>query len=136
MIVHPRFRRQLEEEPAVFCPLDWLPDEVISNVLVHLNGRDVARFSLVNRRARRLCEDDEVWKELCARHFDIRPEGHDAPERGWCALYQIHHNVLYALFRDGGRQSPGFGSADGFGRGMGAIAQGRAGGMSISLGAA
>lgn len=36
VIVHPRFRRQLEEEPAVFCPLDWLPDEVISNVLVHL----------------------------------------------------------------------------------------------------
>ena len=201
VIVHPRFRRQLEEEPAVFCPLDWLPDEVISNVLVHLvsarlhprthhhrtppnhepsasprgptktpcsartfaphqhipnkttppshplthhlifplypqNGRDVARFSLVNRRARRLCEDDEVWKELCARHFDIRPEGNDSPECGWCALYQIHHNVLYALFRDGGRQSPGFGSADGFGRGMGAIAQGRAGGMSISLGAA
>ena len=100
------------------------------------NGRDVARFSLVNRRARRLCEDDEVWKELCARHFDIRPEGNDSPECGWCALYQIHHNVLYALFRDGGRQSPGFGSADGFGRGMGAIAQGRAGGMSISLGAA
>ena len=201
VIVHPRFRRQLEEEPAVFCPLDWLPDEVISNVLVHLvsarlhprthhhrtppnprtlrlpprtdtntvfrtnvrsppthtqqndssisplnppsifplypqNGRDVARFSLVNRRARRLCEDDEVWKELCARHFDIRPEGNDSPECGWCALYQIHHNVLYALFGDGGRQSPGFGSADGFGRGMGAIAQGRAGGMSISLGAA
>ena len=71
-----------------------------------------------------------------ARHFDIRPEGNDSPECGWCALYQIHHNVLYALFRDGGRQSPGFGSADGFGRGMGAIAQGRAGGMSISLGAA
>ena len=58
------------------------------------------------------------------------------PECGWCALYQIHHNVLYALFRDGGRQSPGFGSADGFGRGIGAIAQGREGGMSISLGAA
>jgi len=36
MIVHPRFFRQLKEEPAVFCPLDWLPDEVISNVLVHL----------------------------------------------------------------------------------------------------
>uniref|UniRef100_A0A7S0KI23 F-box domain-containing protein n=1 Tax=Micromonas pusilla TaxID=38833 RepID=A0A7S0KI23_MICPS len=136
MIVHPRFFRQLKEEPAVFCPLDWLPDEVISNVLVHLHGRDVARFSIVNRRARRLCEDDDVWRELCARHFDIRPENRDRPECGWNTLYQIHHNVLYSLFRDGGRQSPGLGTSDGFGRGIAAIAQGRAGGMSISLGAA
>ena len=207
VMVHPRFVRQLKEEPAVFCPLDWLPDEVISNVLVHLvsapsreprtradvatsprnpppprlprglpgdhpsrarptvptanaprspspdpltsphptthppptrsqHGRDVARFSLVNRRARRLCEDDDVWRELCARHFDIRPENRDRPECGWNTLYQIHHNVLYSLFRDGGRQSPGLGTSDGFGRGIAAIAQGRVGGMSISLGAA
>mmetsp|Transcript_8360 Transcript_8360/g.34198 ORF Transcript_8360/g.34198 Transcript_8360/m.34198 type:complete len:172 (-) Transcript_8360:432-947(-) len=136
LIVHPRHYSQLKEEPAVFCPLDWLPDEVISNVLVHLHGRDVARFSLVNRRARRLCEDDDVWRELCARHFDIRPENRDRPECGWNTLYQIHHNVLYSLFRDGGRQSPGLGTSDGFGRGIAAIAQGRAGGMSISLGAA
>ena len=100
------------------------------------HGRDVARFSIVNRRARRLCEDDDVWRELCARHFDIRPENRDRPECGWNTLYQIHHNVLYSLFRDGGRQSPGLGTSDGFGRGIAAIAQGRAGGMSISLGAA
>ena len=100
------------------------------------HGRDVARFSLVNRRARRLCEDDDVWRELCARHFDIRPENRDRPECGWNTLYQIHHDVLYSLFRDGGRQSPGLGTSDGFGRGIAAIAQGRAGGLSIALGAA
>ena len=46
------------------------------------HGRDVARFSLVNRRARRLCEDDDVWRELCARHFDIRPRTATGPSAG------------------------------------------------------
>lgn len=36
LIVHPKFAHLAEAPPEVFCPMDWLPDEVISNVLVHL----------------------------------------------------------------------------------------------------
>ena len=36
LIVHPLFVSDLTREPETFCPMDWLPDEVISNVLVHL----------------------------------------------------------------------------------------------------
>jgi hypothetical protein len=36
IIVHPAFTHKLKSPPETFCPLDWLPDEVISNVLVHL----------------------------------------------------------------------------------------------------
>jgi|TARA_B110000977_G_scaffold30930_1_gene40786 hypothetical protein len=36
LIVHPMFVKQLTTKPSSFCPMDWLPDEVITNVLVHL----------------------------------------------------------------------------------------------------
>ena len=36
IILHPKFAHLAEAPPEVFCPMDWLPDEVISNVLVHL----------------------------------------------------------------------------------------------------
>ena len=36
LILHPKFAHLAEAPPEVFCPMDWLPDEVISNVLVHL----------------------------------------------------------------------------------------------------
>lgn len=36
IIVHPAFTHMCASPPEVFCPLDWLPDEVISNVLIHL----------------------------------------------------------------------------------------------------
>ena len=36
IIVHPAFVHLCASPPEIFCPLDWLPDEVISNVLVHL----------------------------------------------------------------------------------------------------
>ena len=38
IIVHPAFVHLCASPPEIFCPLDWLPDEVISNVLVHLVG--------------------------------------------------------------------------------------------------
>jgi len=36
LIVHPLFVKSLHLPPMEFCPMDWLPDEVITNVLVHL----------------------------------------------------------------------------------------------------
>ena len=40
IIVHPQFVQTLSFPPVEFCPMDWLPDEVITNVLV-----DVVRGS-------------------------------------------------------------------------------------------
>ena len=36
IIVHPAFTHLCASPPEVFCPLDWLPDEVIFNVCIHL----------------------------------------------------------------------------------------------------
>lgn len=107
----------------------------------------------MNLRARRLCADDDVWRELCVRNFGIHPSA--APrhrsdpdpdpdtdtEEGstWRSLYLMHHQVLYSLFRrSGGGGSGAMGGAgvrDAMGAGLGAIAAGRLGGVSISLGA-
>ena len=38
IIVHPAFTHLCASPPEVFCPLDWLPDEVIFNVCIHLVG--------------------------------------------------------------------------------------------------
>lgn len=46
LIVHPLFVSDLTREPETFCPMDWLPDEVITNVLVH-----VVRGLATTRRA-------------------------------------------------------------------------------------
>ena len=36
IIVHPKFVKTLALPPLEFCPMDWLPDEVVTNVLVHV----------------------------------------------------------------------------------------------------
>lgn len=36
IIVHPKFVKTLAFPPLEFCPMDWLPDEVITNVLTHV----------------------------------------------------------------------------------------------------
>jgi hypothetical protein len=36
IIVHPKFVKTLALPPLEFCPMDWLPDEVVTNVLVHM----------------------------------------------------------------------------------------------------
>lgn len=46
IIVHPQFVQTLSFPPVEFCPMDWLPDEVITNVLVH-----VVRGLATTRRA-------------------------------------------------------------------------------------
>lgn len=51
LIVHPLFVSDLNREPETFCPMDWLPDEVISNVLVHL-VRPTPALPLDDRRSR------------------------------------------------------------------------------------
>ena len=122
------------------------------------SGRDVARFSLVNHRARRLCADEDLWKELCVRNFSIHPcstlpprvrvqneEQEEEGEEGeqewhtWKSLYEMHHEVLYALFRTAGRKTAMGGSTgvirDTLGAGLGAISRGQVGGVSISIGA-
>ena len=57
-----------------------------------MSGQDCARFSLVNRRARKLCADDDLWMELCARNFGMHREM-PRPEDGWRALYRVHHQA-------------------------------------------
>ena len=34
--MHPKFVKTLAFPPLEFCPMDWLPDEVITNVLTHV----------------------------------------------------------------------------------------------------
>lgn len=112
-------------------------------------GDDVARFSLVNRRARRLCADEQLWRELCGRHFNVRfmlpmTAEEEAEEelleegwrrrKTWRSLYAMYHEVLYSLFRRSGRRAVGGGSS-GVDAGLSAISQGRLGGISIPLGA-
>lgn len=103
------------------------------------SGRDVARFSLVNHRARRLCADDELWRELCVRNFAIHPSSAPARESDggtWRTLYEMHHEVLYGLFRSAGnRAMGGTGVRDALGAGLGAMSSGQLGSLSISLGA-
>jgi hypothetical protein len=99
------------------------------------DGRDVARFSAVNRRSQRLCADADVWRELCARRFALEPacsRHHPPPPEGWKALFVLHHEALFRLFRGESERDRMRG---GVGAGLEGIGKGRLGGVRIRLGA-
>jgi hypothetical protein len=54
IIVHPKFVKTLALPPLEFCPMDWLPDEVVTNVLVHMvRGLATTDASFVDTTRRR-----------------------------------------------------------------------------------
>lgn len=86
----------------------------------------------------RLHEEEE--KENGEHEEEEKKEEEDGEQQEWHtwkSLYQMHHEVLYALFRTAGRKSAlgGTGVRDTLGAGLGAISRGQVGGVSISIGA-
>ena len=71
LIVHPRFKHLARLPPLEFCPMDWLPDEVLRNVVSHLDGVSLAKLSTVCTRTRYLCDDERVWRDACADAFPL-----------------------------------------------------------------
>lgn len=98
------------------------------------DGADVARFSVVNRRTRRLCADEDLWRELCARRFDIRGTRGPPPDDGWRGLFRLHHETLFRLFRGGGEDAVGRRNGS-VAAGLAGVASGALGGVRIQLGA-
>jgi hypothetical protein len=89
----------------------------------------------VNRRSQRLCADADVWRELCARRFALEPacsRHHPPPPEGWKALFVLHHEALFRLFRGESERDRMRG---GVGAGLEGIGNGRLGGVRIRLGA-
>jgi hypothetical protein len=144
LIVHPRFEHLARLPPLEFCPMDWLPDEVLRNVVSHLDGVSLAKLSTVCTRTRYLCDDERVWRDACADAFPLvfggrRGEDDDdkqpAPcDGGWREAYKTHHTVLYELFRGGGTSRAMEGRVHGaLGEGLGAMSSGRYGRVGIRV---
>ena len=143
LIVHPRFKHLARLPPLVFCPMDWLPDEVLRNVVSHLDGVSLAKLSTVCTRTRYLCDDERVWRDACADAFPLvfgGIRGEDDDERpapcdgGWREAYKTHHTVLYELFRGGGTSRAMEGRVHGaLGEGLGAMSSGRYGRVGIRV---
>jgi hypothetical protein len=142
LIVHPRFKHLARLPPLEFCPMDWLPDEVLRNVVSHLDGVSLAKLSTVCTRTRYLCDDERVWRDACADAFPLvfGGRGEDDDERpapcdgGWREAYKTHHTVLYELFRGGGTSRAMEGRVHGaLGEGLGAMSSGRYGRVGIRV---
>ncbi|EEH55583.1 uncharacterized protein MICPUCDRAFT_60413 [Micromonas pusilla CCMP1545] len=143
LIVHPRFKHLARLPPLEFCPMDWLPDEVLRNVVSHLDGVSLAKLSTVCTRTRYLCDDERVWRDACADAFPLvfgGIRGEDDDERpapcdgGWREAYKTHHTVLYELFRGGGTSRAMEGRVHGaLGEGLGAMSSGRYGRVGIRV---
>ena len=144
LIVHPRFKHLARLPPLEFCPMDWLPDEVLRNVVSHLDGVSLAKLSTVCTRTRYLCDDERVWRDACADAFPLvfggrRGEDDDDKQQapcdgGWREAYKTHHTVLYELFRGGGTSRAMEGRVHGaLGEGLGAMSSGRYGRVGIRV---
>ena len=123
--------------------MDWLPDEVLRNVVSHLDGVSLAKLSTVCTRTRYLCDDERVWRDACADAFPLvfggRGEDDDDKQPAPCdgggrEAYKTHHTVLYELFRGGGTSRAMEGRVHGaLGEGLGAMSSGRYGRVGIRV---
>ena len=92
--------RKRNHGPVDFAAL--LPAEILLHILSYLDYRDICAITCTSRDLRELlCEQhdecEQLWKRLCAKHFQTDAERTDAPRAGWKALFRYNREVLDIL---------------------------------------
>ncbi|AVK75664.1 F-box domain-containing protein [Pandoravirus kuranda] len=75
-----------------------LPDEVLLTVLAYGGAGVVVRLAQTCRRLSTLCDDDALWRDLCALHHGSADAVCFAPNpwRGWPWVYRARESIVVA----------------------------------------
>uniref|UniRef100_A0A383W9V4 F-box domain-containing protein n=1 Tax=Tetradesmus obliquus TaxID=3088 RepID=A0A383W9V4_TETOB len=75
LIVHPEYHHTLPMEPVKFSFWDACDDAVLREIASYLgDAQSLLSLQLVNRRCRRVADDDGLWRELCVAKFNCHPD--------------------------------------------------------------